>query len=200
MTWKTVQPHAAGLPIAALVLATASVCAAPAWAQPADPRLQAFEDQLESHASATAVLQGWCDAHGQHGAKIVARRVLGEGKPPSEAARAALRLRPGQAVRYRRVELVCGDRVLSRADNWYMPARLTAAMNRALDTTQTPFGVVVAPLNFTRRNLETAFLTSGGEPSAVLRHSAVLDTEAGAPFSFVVETYTAQVLATEPAP
>jgi hypothetical protein len=81
-----------------------------------------------------------------------------------------------------------------------MPARLTAAMNRALDTTQTPFGVVVAPLHFTRRNLETAFLTSGGEPSAVLRHSAVLDTEAGAPFSFVVETYTAQVLATEPAP
>ena len=32
---------------------------------------------------------------------------------------------------------MCGDQVFSEADNWYVPARLTAEMNHALDTTDT---------------------------------------------------------------
>ena len=154
-----------------------------------DARLQAFEAQLEANPSATAVLQAWCDAHGPApGTRIVARPGTGAPKPPSPEAATALHIGPDTQVRYRRVELACGDKVLSRADNWYLPAELTPAMNRALDTTQTPFGAVVAPLGFTRRNLETTFL----QPSAqgVLRHSAVLSTAAGQPFSFVVETYS----------
>ena len=168
----------------------------------ADDALRAFESQLETNDSATAVLQDWCNEHG-HGEKIVARQVKGADKPPTALAVPALRLEPGQKPRYRRVDLMCGDKVLSRADNWYLPAKLTPAMNEALDLTQTPFGVVAKPLRFTRRNLETSFLFQGGDPGAktvtlpaeVLQHSALLYTGEGEPFSFVVETYTDQVLA-----
>ena len=168
----------------------------PAKAQAA---LQAFERQLETHDSATAVLQAWCDAHGPApGLGIIARPVAGASKTLPLSGREALRLKPGQTVRYRRVDLMCGGRVLSRADNWYLPGRLTEAMNRQLDRTQTPFGVVVKSLNFTRRNLGTDVLFSGViVPPQVLRHTAVLLTGRAVPFSFVVETYTSDVLATD---
>lgn len=170
----------------------------PAKAQAA---LRAFEHELESHDSATAVLQAWCDAHGSApGLRIVARTVQGAPKSAPQAARLALRLRSGAVARYRRVVLMCGDQVLSQADNWYLPTKLTDEMNRQLDRTSTPFGVVVRPLNFTRRNLTTEILFTGGDavPPHVLRHSAVLLTGAGAPFSFVVETYTDAILAFGP--
>ena len=53
------------------------------------------------------------------------------------------------------VQLTCGAHVLSDAENWYLPARLTADMNRRLEETEAPFGRVVAPLGFHRRTLET---------------------------------------------
>lgn len=173
------------------------------WRSPgkAEAALQAFERELESHDSATDVLQAWCDAHGSApGLKITARPVKGARKRPPPPARLALRLRPGGVARYRRVDLMCGDRVLSQADNWYLPGRLTDEMNRQLDRTSTPFGVVVKPLNFTRRNLTTEILFRGGAavPPQVLRHSAVLLTGDGAPFSFVVETYTDAILTVGP--
>ena len=169
----------------------------------AQAALKAFEAELESHDSATAVLQAWCDVHGPPGAKIVARQALGAHKSLPPLARRALRPGPGVDVRYRRVDLLCGERVLSQADNWYLPATLTPQMNRTLETSHTPFGVVVGPLRFTRRNLRTDVLLkglgSGGRPVApprrVLRHSAVLITGDGEPFSVVVETYTDEVLA-----
>ncbi|HUO23281.1 MAG TPA: hypothetical protein VMU59_12255 [Caulobacteraceae bacterium] len=187
---------------AALAIALALVIPSTVYAGPApDPvaaraRLAAFEDQLDSHASATAVLQAWCDAHGPApGTRIVARLAPGADRPPPPQVARALDAGPGAVVRYRRVDLTCGDRVLSRADNWYLPAKLTPAMNQALDQTDTPFGAVAAPLRFSRRNLETEVLLGvGPAPPAVLRHSAVLLTAAGAPFSFVVETYARAVL------
>lgn len=172
--------------------------------------LQTLNADLLSHDSATAVLQGWCDAHGPGGLKITAERVKGRDKAPSEAASKALSLRPGQAVRYRRVRLACGTAVLSEADNWYLPDALTPDMNRVLDNSDTPFGVVVRPLDFRRRNLSAELLygplaqgwergperapPAGPPPAEVLRHSAVLSTPSGAPFSFVVETYTGRAL------
>ncbi|MDB5484017.1 MAG: hypothetical protein JWO83_5070 [Caulobacteraceae bacterium] len=124
--------------------------------------------------------------------------------------RRALRAGPDEAIRYRRVRLVCGGHVLSEADNWYRPARLTGDMNRSLDETDAPFGVVVRPLGFHRRTLAAQWLfqplrrPSGGDarqdlaiPHDILRHRAVLTDARGAPFSLVVETYTAEVLACE---
>jgi len=43
-------------------------------------------------------------------------------------------------VKYRRVQPSCGDHILSEADNWYVPRRLTPEMNRLLETTDVPFG------------------------------------------------------------
>lgn len=172
--------------------------------------LQTLNAELLSHDSATAVLQSWCDAYGPGGLKIVAQRVLGQDKPPSEAAKAALALRPGQAVGYRRVRLACGDAVLSEADNWYLKERLTPQMNQVLDTSDTPFGAAVRALDFRRRTLSARLLfvalgpgwpaaapddsPLGPLPHEVLQHSAVLTLPSGAPISFVVETYTGQAL------
>ena len=49
---------------------------------------------------------------------------------------------------------MCGSVVLSEADNWYVPSRLTPEMNRLLDTTDAPFGRVVQAVHFRRRTLD----------------------------------------------
>jgi hypothetical protein len=181
----------------ALALATASVDAAPVMGPDPVLALKAFESQLDSHDSATAVLQAWCDAHGpKPGVRITARPAPVAARPLTAPARQALRPPPGQAVRYRRVDLMCGGVVLSHAENWYLPGRLTDDMNRRLQQTRAPFGVVVKGLNFTRRNLKTEVLLTDARrvPPLVLRHTAVLLKGDGTAFSYVVETYTDQVL------
>lgn len=168
----------------------------------AQAKLEAFNQTLLSHPSATAVLQQWCDARGPSPApRIVARRVRGVEKPADAEVRARLGLADGEPVKYRRVELVCGERVLSEADNWYRPGRLTPEMNRLLDETETPFGVAAGALGFSRRNLSAVLLFRPGEgrgpliiPPEVLRQSALLSTADGEPLALVVETYTAEVL------
>ncbi len=172
--------------------------------------LQTLRAELLSHDSSTAVLQAWCEAHGPPGQKIVAEHDPKADRPPSEAAKTALNIKPGQPVRYRRVKLACGGVVLSEADNWYLPDRLTAEMNHTLDTSDAPFGAVVRPLDFRRRFLSAELLwdplPSGWEkqapdpapvgpiPAQVLTDTAVLATPDSRPFSFVAETYTAAAL------
>jgi hypothetical protein len=109
---------------------------------------------------------------------------------------------------------MCGAHVLSEADNWYVPGRLTPEMNKLLDTTDSPFGVVVRALHFQRHTLSSTLLwlplPAGWEmnatgargagadqpmPSKLLEHRAVLTLPDGTPFSEVVETYTDNVLA-----
>jgi hypothetical protein len=86
-------------------------------------------------------------------------------------------------------------------------------MNRLLDETETPFGKVVRDLDFRRETLSAKLLWSplperwdmapapmaspGGfeAPDHILEHRAILRANGGAPFSFVVETYTRDVLA-----
>ena len=177
-----------GLTLCAVLLLPWGAHAAPDDAA----RLHAFEGELEAHASATAVLQSWCGAHAPPGTRIIARQIQPTPVPPPADARQALAIKSDEVVRYRRVQLMCGGRVLSNADNWYLPGKLTDAMNDTLEHSQTPFGRAVAALHFSRRNLSTDFLPPGGQD--VLRHSAVLLTEKGEPFSFVVETYTRQIL------
>lgn len=177
--------------------------------------LQTLRAELLGHDSSTAVLQAWCEAHGPPGLKITALHDPTADRPPTDAATKALDLKPGQAVRYRRVRLACGQTVLSEADNWYLPDRLTPQMNRTLDTSDAPFGAVVRPLDFRRRFLSAELLyhplPDGWEkgqgtcspkacpspssiPAEVLTDTAVLATPDGRPFSFVAETYTAAAL------
>jgi hypothetical protein len=148
--------------------------------------------ELLAHDSATAVLQRWCDVHGvAPGQRIVARRVTApEDETPAEVL-AALQSAPREIVRHRRVDLACGDVVLSRADNWYRPSRLTAEMNRRLESSETPFGVVVRDLGYRRRTLSVVrpALAGGAPPLVILQHRAVLVDAGGVPFSLVIENY-----------
>jgi hypothetical protein len=175
-------------------------------------QLQTLNADLLSHDSATAVLQALCDRHMTDAPRVLARRVEAPDDPPAaNAARQALGAAANEPIRLRRVELMCGETVLSRADNWYLPGHLTAEMNATLETTRTPFGIVVRPLAFQRRTLAARLLFNplpyGWEaqapaafdapvriPAEVLQHRALLQTPDGRPFSLLVETYAAAVL------
>jgi chorismate-pyruvate lyase len=195
----------------------------PAWANDFTARvealalLQTLNAELLSHDSATITLDHWCDAHHlvASPAKIVAIRDRATSKQATGAQRKALGVDPAEPLRYRRVKLACGDHILSEADNWYVPSRLTPTMNDLLDTTDAAFGRVVMSLGFQRRTVSAKLLWSplpdGWEtnptalpdptaktlaiPHAVLQHEALLVLPDGTPISQVVETYTEQVLA-----
>ena len=147
-----------------------------------------------------AAMAAWCAERGlASDPRIVAVRVPGLDKPAGAARRARLAVGPDEPVRYRRVRLACGDHVLSEADNWYVPARLTSEMNAALDGTQAPFGRVVRPLQPSRRNLSLTRLwqpengAMPGPAEPLFSVEAVLSA-GGVPFCEVAETYTGAVL------
>jgi chorismate-pyruvate lyase len=185
--------------------------------------LQTLNANLLGHDSATQILGEWCRDHRlAEDPRIVVQRVHDRNPPANEEQRHDLRVASADEVRYRHVRLLCGERVLSEADNWYVPSRLTAAMNQQLDTTDAPFGAVVHELHFQRHTLSAKVLweplargwemgghdepAGGTRPSAahlivpdrVLEHRAVLALPDGTPISEVVETYTGNVLAFAP--
>jgi hypothetical protein len=148
--------------------------------------------------------------------KVIAQRVAGIDKPVNDEQRKLLQVGSTDVVRYRRAELTCGGVVLSRADNWYVPGRLTPQMNAQLEGSDTPFGKVVRPLHFQRHTLSATLLwqpwPAGWDelpapppaadlplevPDAVLEHRALLTLANGTPISEVVETYTRNVLISE---
>jgi hypothetical protein len=177
--------------------------------------LQTLNAELLSHHSATLTLDRWCAAHRLASPpRIVADRTAGAEQAPTDEQRQLLCVSATEPVRYRRVRLICGDHVLSEADNWYVPARLMPEMNRLLDTTDIAFGRAVQALNFRRRTLSAKLLwsplpqdwemgaplpeprgTTLTIPHVVLEHCAVLFLPDDTPFSEVVETYTREVLA-----
>lgn len=161
------------------------------------PTLSRFEHTLAASDSATAALQQWCAAQGiAKPAAIVAENDRGEQEQASPAIRAALGVGAEEPLAYRHVRLRCGDAVLSDARNWYVPARLTPAMNITLETTRTPFGTVVRPLGFHRERLEIRRGRAAECPArTVLSHKAVLRLADGRGISFVAECYTPANLA-----
>jgi hypothetical protein len=208
--------------IAACCLVTTTANADAAWPDTPLARvealalLQTLNATLLSRDSATLTLDDWCGRHRlATPATIVAERVRGEDKPADAGVRTLLRVDDATPVAYRRVRLRCGARVLSEADNWYVPARLKAEMNHTLDTSDVAFGRAVQALHFSRHTLSARLLwsplpegwdsggaaipaaTPGGSlaiPPHVLEHRAVLTLPDGTPFSTVVESYTAAVL------
>ena len=171
------------------VLSTSS-----AFAQSNADTVSVLNRELLSHDSATVVLGQWCASHHLADPPVIkALRDRDLDKPADRLVRARLNATSDEPVRYRHVRLTCGDHVLSEADNWYLSARLTPEMNRLLNQTDTPFGLVVRPLAFHRHTLKVTELLRHGD--AVLRHEAMLTDSAGEPFSYEVETYTSEVLA-----
>jgi hypothetical protein len=159
-----------------------------AQAPAATERLRAT---LLASTSATQVLTQYCTELKLAAPPIIRALRDGTAIPTPPEVRAALKAGDGETIRHRRVRLACGDQVLSNADNWYLPSRLTPEMNRLLNDTQTPFGTVVRPLGFHRETLEATAL-SGSE--VILRIRAVLLTKENLPFSLVIENYSAALL------
>jgi hypothetical protein len=181
--------------------------------------MQTLNANILSSPSATTTLERWCRDHALAAPpRITATRVQGAERPASVEQRARLGVGEREIVKHRHVQLRCGDRVLSEADNWYVPSRLTEEMNRLLDTTETPFGRAVQPLAPYRRTLDVrmlwAPLPEGWErtprhaagaaaataprpltiPDALFEHRAMLYTRDHAPFSEVHEIYQRDLL------
>lgn len=111
--------------------------------------VQTLNAEILASRSATLTLERWCDEHGIAGiskAKVVARLLGIDPKPLTEDQRRRLGIGTEEPVKYRHVQLFCGDQILSEADNWYVQSWLTAEMNRLLETTATPFGKAVVDL------------------------------------------------------
>ncbi|GJD80141.1 hypothetical protein GCM10007886_35730 [Methylobacterium gregans] len=192
----------------ALVLACLAVLMplSPARAEPVEAArraeaaglAEALQARILASPSATAVLEAWCAERGlSPEPRLVARRMPAPDKPPSAEQRGRLGVGPDEPVRYRRVRLACGPHVLSEADNWYVPGRLTPEMNRALDETDAPFGRVVRPLAPVRRNIGLRALDQAAAPgrdTPLFAVEAVLATADGLPFCEVAETYLGAVL------
>src|ERR1700730_13703551 len=138
---------------------------APAWPDTFLARVEALavvetlNSTLLAARSATFTLDKWCADHKlSNETKIRARLVREAVKPITQKQRRRIQIDDSEPVKYRHVELTCGDRVLSEADNWYVPSRLTAEMNRLLETTTTPFGKAVQDLKPYRRTFEARVL------------------------------------------
>jgi chorismate-pyruvate lyase len=181
--------------------------------------IQSLNAEILGSTSATLTLERWCRDHRLAAEPRVAARVIsGEDQPLSAEQRQRLQV-AGETVKYRRVRLSCGGHVLSEAENWYVPGRLTADINRLLETTDTPFGRAVQRLDPYRQTFEVRLLwsplpdgwesaadprqpcaTSGALtiPDALFEHRAILYTRDHKPFSEVHEVYQRSVLAFPP--
>ena len=183
--------------------------------------IQTLNADILGSRSATSSLETWCRDHRLAAdPTIVARAVAGVSRAATGETRQRLEVGPADEIKYRRVELRCGGRVLSKAGNWYVPGRLTREGNQMTETTQTPVGQVAeSRLTYLRTfavNLLWSPLPRGWEqtstwpddargrtlaiPAAVFEHRAVLYTREHRPFSEVDEVYQRDVLAFSPPP
>jgi hypothetical protein len=171
--------------------------ASPMTDQSAQPTIEAFEAVLRRHESATLALEEWCAARGVADPAQITARSFGAAKvDPPEDVRQQLALDAGEPLAMRNVQLVCGQTVLSIAWNWYVPSRLTPAMNEALGQSDIPFGKVVAPLGFRRMPLETVHGQAENCPEQTIStHRAMLILPDGRPLAYLIECYTAANLA-----
>ncbi|GBQ96238.1 hypothetical protein AA23498_2586 [Acetobacter nitrogenifigens DSM 23921 = NBRC 105050] len=169
-------------------------------------RLEAFDCALLAEDSATRALERWCEGHGvTPPARLVAEKTDEMFCAQPDDALLFLKPPEGERMRCRRVRLLCAGLVLSSAENWYVASRLTDGMNESLDTSDEPFGRVVAALAFTRVTARREWLWSwpfsdapptGRQivaPAEILRHVATLFRSDGEPFSLVRETYTCEI-------
>lgn len=221
MSTKSCRALAVAVVLAAFVL-PARAQQAPAWPDTYVARLEALaliqtlNAEVLASRSATATLENWCrDRLAVTDARIVAEVVKGVVKAPAPEQRRRLQVSDQDDVKYRRVRLHCGNYVLSEADNWYVPSRLTPEMNRLLETTSTPFGTVVRSLEPSRQTFAVTILWSplpdGWEraahglvtgkpgtlaiPDALFEHRTVISDRDHRPFSEVSEVYLGQILA-----
>jgi chorismate-pyruvate lyase len=198
--------------------------AATAWLDTFESRLeilaltQTLNAEILASSSATQSLEKWCRDHKMAADPIiVARLIPGVNKPPTSEQLQRLQVPTVDDVKHRHVELRCGSHTLSEADAWYVPGRLTAEMNRLLETSETPFGRAIQSLRPYRRTFAVTLLwsplppgweqqrqartqsneraTSLALPKELFEHRAILYTSEHQPISEVHERYQGQLLA-----
>lgn len=144
--------------------------------------------QLASGRSASIILKAECArlAPGQSLRSV----ALDTASPPQiPDIRQRLKVTRLDALKLRHVSIRCGGIELSNAWNWYVPSRLSAEMNRLLDTSETPFGLAVRNLAFTRQ-IEYGYAPTL-PPGIILQQRALLlRGRDHMPFAFVLENYT----------
>jgi chorismate-pyruvate lyase len=180
--------------------------------------VESLNATLLAARSATFTLDKWCADHKLgNETKIRARLIRDVDKPVTAEQRSRLQVGDEEPVKFRHVELACGSRVLSEADNWYVPSRLTTEMNQLLETTDTPFGRAIADLKPYRQTFAVEILwkplpdgwelrpPAANHPEETLpishqlfAHRALLFTPERIPISEVAETYTSENLAFTP--
>jgi len=124
MTWR-VQQILAGCSAGLILIARAH--AAP-WPDNAATRLEALAllqtlnaRSCSATTAATLTLDRWCDSHKiAMPAKIVAERVQGNDKAPTDEVRQLLGVHAPTRCATDTLRLHCGEHVLSEADNWYV--------------------------------------------------------------------------------
>jgi len=171
-----------------------------------DALIQELSTRLIAGATATETLVAWCDEHGLSQGPISVecnqRHVL-SAMPDNISA--ALALAAGEIIHFRQVRIVRGPLPLARAENWFVPQRLAAGMKDVLQTTNVPFGIVVAPLRPARRTLvahvrpltadpsEDPLRLSGParqyQPDIILEHTAVICSGTGTALALVKEQF-----------
>jgi len=167
-----------------------------------------LQEQLRSAGSATAVLDRWCVSHGYAAAGAVVADKLATRLRPSRQVRRQLRVGPSEPIGYRHVRLRCGSHMLSEASNWYVPSRLTPAINERLANSDVAFGRAAAPLDYRRRPLaERRLWPAAGDrgtapiPADLFTHDALLVLPDGRPIAYVREVYKKTILdLDDPAP
>ncbi len=171
--------------------------------------LSARVNRLNSHIlEASTVSQGletWCQAQrigGGGGTLQAAVLSVRRGTAPFDDTVHAEIGNVGGLV-HRQVKLVRGGLVLAVADVWYAEDRLTPEMRDMLETTNIPFGWVVAPLLPVRQNF--AVITQdfeGGWHNAldhkpILEHRAYLTSDADLALAVTREVFLETLLTTE---
>lgn len=179
-----------------MTLAAASLSLTGCSTAASDQAIAAFEANLAAHASATKALSQWCKLRGiDSEGQITVQFVHGVDEPPPTDLHITLGVSADELLGYRHVRLVCGTAVLSEAHNWFVPARLTATMNRQLTESDAPFGTVAASLDFTREPIASARRGDPGCPAGTIStHRALLRLPDGQPLALVAECYTEENL------
>lgn len=165
-------------------------------------RLARFQSLLLESDSASAVLADWAGSDRPHGhAPLTARKLQGPDRPTTADLRARLDVEEREPIHHRRVCLVATGRVMSVAENWYVPARLSAAMLTELTQGATPFGKVIAELEPRRKTLSIEQLVQMEEiaegtrpPRWLLLVNALVIDKYGQPLCEVSEAYSRNIL------
>ncbi len=171
----------------------------------------ALSTRLIASATATDTLLAWCEEYGlSHGPiSVDVRQRFAPSVVPDEVMAALSPVTP-EAVHYRQVRLMRESLALAAAENWFVPQRLPADMNEALNQTDVPFGTVIAPLHPVRRTLvanvwplvdelveDPAWFSGSARrsrPEIILEHKAMILTGSGTSLALVSEFFFADLV------